>query len=85
MKFPLRFFFLVQLQIAVKSLTRMHDVLTDKYRVMAEEEKLSGCKISTETVYNTHKTHTKYALSIYGRPKLMQAQKTKFFSNRKPE
>ena len=62
----------------------MHDVLTDKYRVMAEEEKLSRCKISTETVYNTRKTHTKYALSIYGRPKLMQAQKQSFFPTESP-
>ena len=36
-------------------------------------------------MYDTLKTQTKYALSIRGRPTLMQAQKTKFLSNRKPE
>ena len=34
---------------------------------MADEEKLSRCKISTDTVYNTHKTHTKYAHIVRSR------------------
>ena len=34
---------------------------------MADEEKLSRCKISTDTVSNTHKTHTKYAHIVRSR------------------
>ena len=32
----------------------------------------------------TLKTHTKYALSVRGRPSLIQAQKTKFFLKESP-
>ena len=31
---------------------------------MADEEKLSRCKISTDNVYKTLKTHTKYAYIV---------------------
>ena len=34
---------------------------------MADEEKLSRRKISTDTVYNTHKTHTTYAHIVRSR------------------
>ena len=37
---------------------------------MADEEKLSRCKISTDNVYKTLKTHTKYAYIVRGRPTL---------------
>ena len=37
---------------------------------MADDEKRSRCKISTETVYNTLKTHEKYVHIIRGRPPL---------------
>ena len=37
---------------------------------MADEEKLSRCKISTDNVYETLKTHTKYAYIVRGRPTL---------------
>ena len=37
---------------------------------MADDEKLSRCKISTDTVYNTLKTHSKYAHIVRGRPTL---------------
>ena len=43
--------------------------------VMADEEKLSWCKISTETVYSTLKTHTKYALIVRGRPTLKDVER----------
>ena len=36
--------------------------------VMADEEKLSRGKFSTDTVYNTLKAHTKYAHIVRGRP-----------------
>ena len=35
---------------------------------MADDERLSRCKISTDIVYNTLKTHTKYVHIIGGRP-----------------
>ena len=37
---------------------------------MADEEKLSRCKISTDNVYKTLKTHAKYAYIVRGRPTL---------------
>ena len=37
------------------------------YGVTAEEERSLRCKISTDTVYNTLKTHTKYAHSVRGK------------------
>ena len=38
--------------------------------VMADEEKLSRRKISTDNVYKMLKTHTKYAYIVRGRPTL---------------
>ena len=38
--------------------------------VMEDEEKLSRCKINTDIVYDTLKTHTKYADTVRGRPTL---------------
>ena len=56
-----------------KSLTRMHDDLTlmrTWHGVMADEEKFMGWKISTNTVYNTLKTDTKYLHSVRSKPTL---------------
>ena len=52
--------------------------------VMADEEKLSRCKISTGTVYNTLKTHTKYAHIIRGRPTLRDVERFRHGSVREP-
>ena len=52
--------------------------------VMADEEKLSWCKISTETVYSTLKTHTKYALIVRGRPTLKDVERFRNGSVREP-
>ena len=52
--------------------------------VMADEEKLSRCKISTDTVYNTLKTHTKYAHIIRGRPTLRDVERFRYGSVREP-
>ena len=38
--------------------------------VVADEDRLSRCKMSTDTVYNTLKTHTKYAHIVRGTPTL---------------
>ena len=43
--------------------------------VMADVEKLSRCKISTDTVYNTFKTHTRYAHIVLGRPTLKAVER----------
>ena len=43
--------------------------------VMADEEKLSRRKISTDTVYKTLKTHTKYAHVVRGRPTLKNVER----------
>ena len=42
---------------------------------MADEEKLSRRKISTDTVYNTLKTHTKYAHIVRGRSTLKDVER----------
>ena len=42
---------------------------------MADEEKLSRCKISTDTGYNTLKMHTKYAHIVRGRPTLKDVER----------
>ena len=42
---------------------------------MADDEKLSRCEISTDTVYNTLKTHTKYAHIVRGRPTLKDVER----------
>ena len=86
-KFRPRFFF-VRSQIAAKSLSRMRYLLTlthvlcatfwlmsTRHGLMADEEKLSRSKISTETVYNTLKTHTKYAHIVWGRPTLKDVER----------
>ena len=52
--------------------------------VMADEEKLSRRKISTDTVYNTLKTHTKYAYIIRGRPTLRDVERFRYGSVREP-
>ena len=46
---------------------------------MADEGEISRCKISTDTVYNTLKTHTKYAHIVRGTPTLRDIQR---FRNR---
>ena len=43
--------------------------------VMANEEKLSRCKISTDTVYNTLKTHTEYAHIVRVRATLKDVER----------
>ena len=45
-----------------------------RHGVMADDEKLSRCKISTDIVYNTLKTHTKYAHIVRGRATLKDAE-----------
>ena len=42
---------------------------------MADEGEISRCKISTDTVYNTLKTHTKYAHIVRGRPTLKDVER----------
>ena len=42
---------------------------------MADEDKLSWRKISTDPVYKTRKTHTKYAHIIHGRPTLKDIER----------
>ena len=51
---------------------------------MAEEERLSRCKMSTDTVYNTLKTHTKYAHIVRGTPTLRDVQRFRNWSVREP-
>ena len=51
---------------------------------MADEEKLSRCKISTDTVYNTLKTHTRYAHIVRSRPTLKDVERFRNESVRKP-
>ena len=52
--------------------------------VMADDEKCSWCKISTDTVYNTLKTHTKYAHIVRGRPTLKDVERFRNGSVREP-
>ena len=51
---------------------------------MADEEKLSRRKISTDTVYKTLKTHTKYAHIVRGRPTLKYVERFRNGSVREP-
>ena len=51
---------------------------------MADEGEISRCKISTDTVYNTLKTHTKYAHIIRGRPTLRDVERFRYGSVREP-
>ena len=55
----------------------MRDVLNNEHAgwCMADEEKLSRRKISTDTVYNTLKTHTKYAHIVRGRSTLKDVER----------
>ena len=64
----------------------MRDVLTDEHTgwVMADEEKLSRRKISTDTVHETLKTHTKYAHIVRGRPILKYVERFRNGSVREP-
>ena len=52
--------------------------------VMADVEKLSRCKISTDTVYNTFKTHTRYAQIVRGRTTLKDVERFRNESVREP-
>ena len=52
--------------------------------VMADEEKLSRCKFSTDTVYNTLKAHTKYAHIVRGRPTTKDVEPFRNGSVREP-
>ena len=52
--------------------------------VMADDEKLSRCKISIDTVYNTLKTHTKYVHIVRGRPALKDVERFRNGSVREP-
>ena len=52
--------------------------------VMADEEKLSRCKISTDTVYNTFKTYTRYAQIVRGRTTLKDVERFRNGSVREP-
>ena len=51
---------------------------------MADDEKLSRCKISKDTMYNTLKTHTKYANIVRGRATLKDAECFRNGSVREP-
>ena len=51
---------------------------------MADEGEISRCKISTDTVYNTLKTHTKYAHIVRGRPTLRDVERFRYGSVREP-
>ena len=49
--------------------------MSTRYGVMSEKEKSLWCKISTDTVYNTLKTPTKYAESVRGRLTLRDVER----------
>ena len=55
----------------------MRDILAMStwHGVIADEEKLSWSKIGTDTVYNTLKTHTKYAHIVRGRATLKDVER----------
>ena len=61
---------------AVSWLWRIRHVLTNEHMVWckADEEKLSRCKISADILYNTLKTHTKYAHIVRGRATLKNVE-----------
>ena len=52
--------------------------------VMADDEKLSRCKISIDTVYNVLKTHKKYVHIVRGRPALKDVERFRNGSVREP-
>ena len=64
----------------------MRDVLTNEHTdgVMADEEKLSRLKVSTDAVYKMLKTHTKYAHIVRGRPTLRDVEHFRNGSVREP-
>ena len=64
----------------------MRDVLTNEHTdgVMADEEKLSRRKVSTDAVYKMLKTHTKYAHIVRGRPTLRDVEHFRNGSVREP-
>ena len=96
LQFRRRFFsFFVRSQIAVKSSSRIRSVLifnacatfwvmSKWHCLMADDEKLSRCKISIDTVYNTLKTHTKYVHIVRGRPALKDVERFRNGSVREP-
>ena len=59
-------------------------VVSTWHSVMSDDEKLSRCKISKDTVYNTLKTHTKYAHIVRGRATLKDAECFRNGSVREP-
>ena len=59
-------------------------VMSTWHSVMADDKKLLRCKISTNTVYNTPKTHTKYAHIIRDRPTLKDDERFRNGSVREP-
>ena len=80
-------FFFVQPQFASLQVIRMRDQFTlinTWHGVMADEEKFMRWKISTNTVYNTFKTDTKYSHSVRGRPTLKDEERFRNGLVRKP-
>ena len=66
---------MVQPQFASLQVIRMRDdftLMSKWHGVMADEETFVRWKISTNTVYNTFKTDTKYSHSVRGRPTLIK-------------
>ena len=80
-------FFFVQPQFASLQVIRMRDdftLMSTWHGVMADEEKFMRWKISTNTVYNTFKTDTKYSHSVRGRPTLKDEERFRNGLVRKP-
>ena len=59
-------------------------VMSTWHSVMADDKKLLRCKISTNTVYNTPKTHTKYVHIVRDRPTLKDDERFRNSSVREP-
>ena len=81
------FFFFVQPQFASLQVIRMRDDFTlmgTWHGVMADQEKFMRWKISTNTLYNTFKTDTKYSHSVRGRPTLKDEERFRNGLVRKP-
>ena len=65
----------------------MRGVLTNEHMAWCNvrtKKKLSQCKISTDTVYNTLKTHRKYAHIVRGRLTLKDVERFRNGSVREP-
>ena len=84
LKFRLLFFFFCSLanrsqvpKHAWATFWRMLDVLTDQHMAWCNgwRREVYTCKISTDTVYNTLKTHTNYAQSVRGRLTLKDVER----------